>query len=159
MQTLRYSLHIHQHSLSSQLMRRLQGKRSFWFDTYNMSAEREDHDRGWRHGTQHGRNDPASLVCLHLREEVACVNLKNFISQCWNPWCPRTFASGSHLTEVNTEPRSISLILQKHCWLWWRVKNKNPGWERSLGETEYTYMYGSVPLLFTWNHHNIVNQL
>ena len=41
-------------------------------------------------------------MSLHLREEVACVNPKNFISKCENPWCPRTFASGAHLTEVNT---------------------------------------------------------
>ena len=34
-----------------------------------------------------------------------------------------------------------------------------PGWVRSLGENGYMYMYGWVPLLFTWNHHNIVNQL
>ena len=28
-----------------------------------------------------------------------------------------------------------------------------------LGENGYMYMYGWVPSLFTWNHHNIVNQL
>ena len=27
------------------------------------------------------------------------------------------------------------------------------GWERSLGENRYMYMYGWVPLLSTWNHH------
>ena len=31
-----------------------------------------------------------------------------------------------------------------------------PGWERSLGENGYMYMYSWVPLLFTWNCHNIV---
>ena len=30
-----------------------------------------------------------------------------------------------------------------------------PGWEGSLGENEYMRMYGRVPLLFTWNYHNI----
>ena len=34
-----------------------------------------------------------------------------------------------------------------------------PGWEGSLGEHGYMYMYGWVPLLSTWNHQNIVNQL
>ena len=34
-----------------------------------------------------------------------------------------------------------------------------PGWEGSLGENGYTCMYGWVPLLFTCNYHNIVNQL
>ena len=34
-----------------------------------------------------------------------------------------------------------------------------PGWEGSLGENGYMYMYGWVPSLFTWNFHNIVNQL
>ena len=34
-----------------------------------------------------------------------------------------------------------------------------PGWERSLGENGYMYIYGWVPSLFTWNYHNIVNQL
>ena len=34
-----------------------------------------------------------------------------------------------------------------------------PGWEESLGETGYMYMYGWVPSLFTWNYHNTVNQL
>ena len=34
-----------------------------------------------------------------------------------------------------------------------------PGWEGSLRESGYMYMYGWVPLLFTWNHHNTVNQL
>ena len=33
-----------------------------------------------------------------------------------------------------------------------------PGWERSLGENGYMCMYGWVPLLSTWNYHNIVNQ-
>ena len=28
-----------------------------------------------------------------------------------------------------------------------------------LGENGYMYMYGWVPLLFTWNYHNIANQL
>ena len=34
-----------------------------------------------------------------------------------------------------------------------------PGWEGSLGENGYMCMYGWVPVLFTWNFHNIVNQL
>ena len=34
-----------------------------------------------------------------------------------------------------------------------------PGWEQSLGENGYMYMYGWVPSLFTWNSHNIVNWL
>ena len=34
-----------------------------------------------------------------------------------------------------------------------------PGWEGSLRESEYMYMYGWVPSLFNWNYHNIVNQL
>ena len=33
------------------------------------------------------------------------------------------------------------------------------GWEGLLGENGYTYMYGWVSLLFTWNYHNIVNRL
>ena len=35
---------------------------------------------------------------------------------------------------------------------------RQPGWEGSLREKGYMYMYGWVPLLFTWNYH-IVNQL
>ena len=35
----------------------------------------------------------------------------------------------------------------------------SPGWEQSLGENGYMYMYGWVPSLFTWNSHNIVNWL
>ena len=34
-----------------------------------------------------------------------------------------------------------------------------PGWEGSLGENGYMYMYGWIPSLFIWNYHNIVNQL
>ena len=34
-----------------------------------------------------------------------------------------------------------------------------PGWERSLGENGYMYMYHWVPALSTWNYHNIVNRL
>ena len=34
-----------------------------------------------------------------------------------------------------------------------------PGWEGSLGESGYMYMYGWVPLLSTWNYLNIVNHL
>ena len=34
-----------------------------------------------------------------------------------------------------------------------------PGWERSFGENRYMYKYGWVSPLFTWNHHNIINQL
>ena len=33
------------------------------------------------------------------------------------------------------------------------------GWEQSLGENGYVYMYGWVSLLSTWNYHNIVNHL
>ena len=32
-------------------------------------------------------------------------------------------------------------------------------WGRDLEENEYTYMYGSVSLLSTWNYQNIVNHL
>ena len=32
-----------------------------------------------------------------------------------------------------------------------------PGWERSLGENGYMYMYSWVPLLSTWMYHNTVN--
>ena len=31
--------------------------------------------------------------------------------------------------------------------------------ERSLGKNGYMYMYDWVPLLYTWNYHNIVNWL
>ena len=34
-----------------------------------------------------------------------------------------------------------------------------PGWEESLGENGYMYMYGWVSLLSTWNYHDIVNWL
>ena len=34
-----------------------------------------------------------------------------------------------------------------------------PGWEGSLGENEYMYMYGWVPSLLPRNYHNIVNGL
>ena len=34
-----------------------------------------------------------------------------------------------------------------------------PGWEGSFGENGYMYMYGWIPLLSTWNYHNIVNWL
>ena len=33
------------------------------------------------------------------------------------------------------------------------------GWEGSLGESGYMYMYGWVPLLFAWNYCNVVNWL
>ena len=33
------------------------------------------------------------------------------------------------------------------------------GWEGSCGENGYMYMYGWVPLLFTWSYHNTVNRL
>ena len=34
-----------------------------------------------------------------------------------------------------------------------------PGWEGSLEENGYMYMYGWAPLLSTWNYHNIANWL
>ena len=34
-----------------------------------------------------------------------------------------------------------------------------PGWEWRLEENGCMYLYGWVPSLFTWNYHNIVNQL
>ena len=34
-----------------------------------------------------------------------------------------------------------------------------PEWEGNLGENGYMFMYSWVPLLFTWNYHNIVSQL
>ena len=34
-----------------------------------------------------------------------------------------------------------------------------PGWEGSLGENGYMYMYNLVPLMFTLNYYNIVNLL
>ena len=34
-----------------------------------------------------------------------------------------------------------------------------PRWEGSLGENGYMFMYGRIPLLFTWNYHNVINWL
>ena len=34
-----------------------------------------------------------------------------------------------------------------------------PGWKACLGENEHLYMYGWVTLLFTWNYHNVANQI
>ena len=34
-----------------------------------------------------------------------------------------------------------------------------PGWEGSMGENGYIFMYGWVPSLFSWNYDNIINQL
>ena len=34
-----------------------------------------------------------------------------------------------------------------------------PGWEKGLEENGYMYMYGWGSSLFTWNYHNIVDQL
>ena len=34
-----------------------------------------------------------------------------------------------------------------------------PGWEGSLGENGYIYIYDWIPLLSTWNYYNIVNWL
>ena len=34
-----------------------------------------------------------------------------------------------------------------------------PGWEGSLEKDTYMHMYSWIPLLSTWNYHNIVNQL
>ena len=34
-----------------------------------------------------------------------------------------------------------------------------PEWEGSLGENGHMNLYGRVPLLFTWDYHNIVNWL
>ena len=34
-----------------------------------------------------------------------------------------------------------------------------PGWEGSLGENGYMYVYGRVSSLFTWNYLNMVNEL
>ena len=36
---------------------------------------------------------------------------------------------------------------------------ENPGWERSLGENGYMYIYGWAASLCAWNYHNIINQL
>ena len=33
------------------------------------------------------------------------------------------------------------------------------GWNGNLEKYGRTYMHGWVPVLFTWNHHNIINQL
>ena len=34
-----------------------------------------------------------------------------------------------------------------------------PEWKESLGENVHIHMYGWVPLLYTWDCHNIDNQL
>ena len=46
-----------------------------------------------------------------------------------------------------------------YCRAQWTLLNImwQPGWEGSLGGNGYMYMPGWVPLLFTWNYHNIVN--
>ena len=36
---------------------------------------------------------------------------------------------------------------------------RQPRWKGNLEENGHMYMYGWVPSLFTWNHHNIVNWL
>ena len=39
------------------------------------------------------------------------------------------------------------------------ANNSLEGWEESLGENGYMYVYGWIPLLFTWICHNIANRL
>jgi len=55
-----------------------------------------------------------------------------------------------------SEPTSIYLLYNA-------VNSVQPyvaaGWEGSLGETGYIYMFGQVPSLFTWDYNNIINQL
>ena len=39
---------------------------------------------------------------------------------------------------------------------WLNISNK---WGKDLKKNRYMYMYNWITLLYTWNHHNIVNQL
>ena len=59
-----------------------------------------------------------------------------------------------HIAMIKTESRQGSHRILLNA-VWW------PGWEGSWGENGYVCMYGWVwvPLLFTWNCHNIVNWL
>ena len=41
----------------------------------------------------------------------------------------------------------------------WNSVMWQPEWEGGLRENGYMYMCGWIPSLFTWNYHNIVNQL
>ena len=36
---------------------------------------------------------------------------------------------------------------------------EKPGWEGSLGENGYMYIYGWAASLWAWNYHNIIDQL
>ena len=56
---------------------------------------------------------------------------------------------------------AVELELYKRNWSHGTLLNVmwQLGWEGSLGENGYIYVYGWVPLLFIWNCHNIVNQL
>ena len=47
--------------------------------------------------------------------------------------------------------RSYSIAHATLLNIMWR-----PGWEESLGENGYMYMYGYIPLLSTWNNHIII---
>ena len=63
------------------------------------------------------------------------------------------------------------LVIYIYPWMRWSTRTYyiaqrtllnvmwQPGWERNLQENGCIYMYGWIPSLLTWNHHNIVNWL
>ena len=71
------------------------------------------------------------------------------------------------------EPRGKTMVARTYCCILngWPIRTYciahrtllnvmcQHGWEGSLGENGYMYMYGWVPLLFAWNYCNVVNLL
>ena len=96
--------------------------------------------------------------CLGLLIHCSFSKMVSSISMAF--FSPSVFAEGCVLSKC-----SINRLLLKECKRWLFQQGHllhviwQPGWEGSLGKNGYMYMYGWVPLLFTWNYHNIVNWL
>ena len=72
----------------------------------------------------------------------------------WGKWITREFGMDMYMLYIKWITNRDLLYTAQGTLLsvMWQ-----PGWEGSLGENGCMYMCGWVPLLSTWNYHNIVN--
>ena len=90
-----------------------------------------------------------NCTSLHLFTRIPIWWIENKI------FCLQSLSKGRQRDEnIFISARSYHIAQETLLNVMWQ-----PGWAGSLGENGYMYMCGWVPLLSTWNYHNIVNQL
>ena len=109
---------------------------------------------GWEDSTSPRATKPMPRNYWSLR-------CRDQVLQLLNLWASSLCSVGREATAM-INPRTTTATQSsppKNHWVKIKRACHCPGWNGSLGENGYLYMDGWVPLLSTWNYHNIVHWL